>query len=183
MSGALEKWTAAGVVISGLALLAAMAAGGIAYFQFRSGLEQDRIKQTIEFLKLSYADPIGPAQQRIWTALGANRDDLQKQIITNKNTMTSTQRADAFRKVVESLITREKLGNDITQVYSFYNEIAICVKADVCDYASAKTFFENDFDDFTSWFEPYVIDNLRQNSRAYTDSEFYKLLKRIRGSG
>jgi hypothetical protein len=178
----LEVWTAIGVVVNAIAVVAVAAAGLIAYLQYRAGIGQESVKQTVDFLKLTYSEPVGPAQQRIWISLSVKKDEITNQLIKNKETLPPAQRSAAFQAIMASLISGEKLGKDINQVFAFYNQIAICVNSEICDYTSAKIFFHDDMEDFASWFEPYLVDNARQINRTYSESEFYKLLTRMRAS-
>jgi hypothetical protein len=176
----LERWTAIGVVVNAIAVIAVAAAGFIAYLQFRSSVGQESVKRTIEFLMLSYAERVGPAQQRLWSELLASKTEIINQVSSNKASLDPKQRSAAFHELMASFVSAKKLERDINQVYSFYDQIAVCVNAGICDYTSAKVFFQNDMEDFTSWFEPYLEDNAREIGRTYRESNFYKLLTRMR---
>lgn len=174
-----ELWAIIGVLVNGLAVLAAVVAGAIAYRQYTSGISQEKIKQTIEFLKLSYADPIAPAQQRVWRAIGRHQDEVRDAVEHNKYTMKPPQAAEAYEKMLSDIVAKENLRQDIIDSFSFYDQLATCVNSDICDLAAAKVFFGDDLKTFSGWFAPVIDDLERESGRSYQKTEFVKLLARL----
>lgn len=175
----MTKWTAISLVINGLAVLTALAAGAIAYRQYRATAMQESVKQTIEFLKLSYTAPIRPAQDHVWKVIAENQDTVRRMITDNIYQFDPLTRSKKYQEKIQAIVSENNLTGDVVYTFSFFDQLATCVNAEICDLKTTKAFFKSDFKTFADWFQPTVEGLLRANGQGYFDTEFAKLVSHL----
>src|SRR5262249_42455807 len=110
-----DPWARAGVVVNGVAVLAAVAAGTVAYWQYSATVMQESVKQTIEFLKLSYSPPVKPAEDRVWKVIAENSDTVRNLLRENSDKiMDEETRSKKFKEKLDAIVSQNNLDPDLS---------------------------------------------------------------------
>jgi hypothetical protein len=168
--GHMKFWTAAGVIINAIAFFAAAAAAYVAYRQYQTGLDQERIKQTTAFISVLNSDQNRQARQQLFETLYDEMDGLARAVQKNKDSADPEQRSQLFAAMMDDMIKRKNLDDKINLLFGLYNQIGTCVVAEICDLKSATAFFLTDMSDFASWFAPHLSAKQRKFNHSYDQS-------------
>lgn len=131
-------------------LLALLAGGGFAVFQYLEKDKADRVKETLSYLERYNKSPILDARQRLLVAWRAHDAELVSSITK------PTGSADEYRQLVLHVIETEALYLSIIPLVDFYDSLQVCSNAKVCDPATAKQFFLRDARTFYTLHYPLI---------------------------
>ena len=107
------------------------------------------------------------SQIEYWDSQGArdayralNRDvqTFFEPIRSQVETARENQRAaeNLRRETVKAVLKRDGADRDLEDVVYFFSRLSLCVRAELCDHATARVFFEDTLITFLSIFEDYI---------------------------
>ena len=145
-----------------LGFLFAIASALVAYTEYRSSQQQNKIERTLNYYNYFQdiqAHQASVALTQLWdnessgldTALDANKDKSKAKEIYDKFVIDLVQKHDARPKVLLMI--------------TFYNSLATCVTADLCDRLTALRFYGPEAKTFRNNYFAYVEAYKKQNDQ------------------
>lgn len=146
-----------------LLMVGALVGAGWAYFEYLHKEDQRRIEGSLSYVKRFSEGAMLESTKRIGSAWYANREPLQRLQNSSSDATYRRRHHQLVMSVVElhqiadkdGLSTRGVVG-DVDMVVSFFSELLICVKSDLCDAASAHAYFDSYAQRFYCLHEPYL---------------------------
>jgi hypothetical protein len=145
-----------------LGFLFAVASAIVAYTEYRSSQEQNKIERTLTYYNYfqdTQAHAAGLELTQLWdgeagaldTALGAAGKD---------------QAAKVYEDFVVGLVQKHNARPKVLLMISFYNSLATCVTADLCDRLTALRFYGPEAKAFRNNYY-YYVEAYKQQNHAF----------------
>ena len=119
-----------------IGVIALVAGGGFAVYQYLQKENGDRVKETLNFLDRYNKSPFSEARR---TVAGVWERHSDKQNVLLSKSPFSAQEYNDFALDV---IQHEKIGPDILLLIEFFESLEICVRKEICDSQVAMLFFQ-----------------------------------------
>ncbi|SNX59303.1 protein of unknown function [Nitrosomonas ureae] len=96
-------------------------------------------------------------------------------ILSNDNILHNKEKIIAYNKFVIEMVSKESISQEIINILNFYERVAICVEAQLCDKEVIDNFFLNDGRTFFNKFYPYIcaLRNQWQDNKLWFKPETY----------
>lgn len=145
------------VTVIGLA-----SAGVFALYEYSEYKKTERLKNTLEMLKTFNSDRISAAKLRVLNSELKSSDSIRKLLLTKENVDSK------YRSAILERINGDNLGNDISEIINFLENVAMCSKSGICEKESADAFFKNYGRNFFRTYYPYICsERVKWNSNAF----------------
>ena len=150
-----------GSVGAWLGFFFAVASALVAYTEYRTNQQQDKIERTLNYY--SYFQGTNAQQasfelSEIWDRESNALDD------TLGKTPSAADRAKAYDAFVVDLVQKHALRTKVLVMIRFYNSLATCVTADLCDRLTALRFYGPDAKIFRNNYFAYITAYKNQNN-------------------
>ena len=161
---ALNSWL--GVVT----VIAAGAYGLLEYIEHKQGV---RVERSLSYVE-SYRDG-NAANAKL--SLNQLLADKQEELATLLNTgyKKESDLNRAYADLILQITSKPSVQRNLEIVFSFFEEVAICVERELCDHEVIQSFFTNEVRGFFNSFYPYVCSLRKQwkNNTVYLKLEKY----------
>src|SRR6266436_9341702 len=112
---------------------------------------------------MSYTERLGPKNEQLWQTIYSQQDDLINKIQENARKRPAKERSREYATMITKFVDDNKLRNDLITVYGFYEQVATCVNADICDTKATKVIFGGTMRTFAHWFGP-ILEDIERSS-------------------
>lgn len=172
MFNALARWHQPIQSISAIASVLALIGGGIyAIYQYDTKVKEDRVREVFTFL----AKRDQPSLLNARRSVEASFNKAFEQIKVIGNEPKSEDRDKRYCELVRGIIESNSLHGEFESIVEFYDTLDVCITTELCDSATARSFFQQDATRFSHAFFCYVQFR-REDSK---DSEYARGLDRI----
>jgi hypothetical protein len=128
-----------------------------ALVQYIQAQDAARVEQTLNFFKMYNAPPFVAYREKFTKALIKNEDLIEK---------ASTD-IDAFRTLQFQILRKEDIETETLLLFDFFDGVAVCVAAQVCDSDTATKLFRSRAADIYVNFYQYIV--ARRGDQAKRD--------------
>jgi len=146
-----------------LIIAGALVGAGWAYFEYVQKEHQQRIEASLGYVKRFSEGALFESTKRIANAWYGNQQVLSRLQHASSEAAHRQRHRQLVMNVVERVSGTDKDGrptygiaDDVDTVVSFFSELMICIRADLCDRKSAHAYFDNYARRFYCLHEPYL---------------------------
>jgi hypothetical protein len=140
--------------------VAALVLGGsFAIIQYFDKKDDDRVKETLEFLDRYNKKPFWDARESLANAWEKHADE--EKVHLAKST------AAEYNKFLLDVIRGERLEGSIQIVIDFYAALDACVKKGICDEQSATGFFKDEAQAHYQHSYPYIESQRKDSDQSF----------------
>lgn len=127
-------------------IMATLAAGLFALYQYSANSNADRAKETLNFVERFDRDKILDARQKIdFTFYKINEEILKK-----------VEDKQAYSKYINKVIKNKSLSSNLNYIFDFYDQLQACSLSNLCDADIAVRFFGKYAFDIVGTVYPYI---------------------------
>lgn len=138
-----------------LAALAVVVGGLFGVFQFLEHKSAVRVDRTMAFVERYHSDGLLlEARLKISNSMKLHVGEINK--LLTDSTIEPKQLAQKYNTEINRLIESDALSGPLEQILTFYEQIILCRKLELCEPAIAEQFFDTDGRAFIRTFYPYV---------------------------
>jgi hypothetical protein len=141
------------VLVPWLTLLGVVFGGGLTLNEYRARQQEKRIEITFQFLERFTTAPISDAHSSIRAAWESEGDSLLD--IFTRADLDQDQMIVAFSQGVRAMVGDKQLGAKIDEMLAFFEQLAVCVKHNLCDSPTAQELFQGPAREFFNQFYPH----------------------------
>lgn len=146
-----------------LLIVGSVVGAGWAYFEYLNKEEQRRIEGSLVYVKRFSEGSLLESTKRIGHAWYANREALLRLKDSSSEAAYQQRHRQLVMSVIERFPVPDKDGTpahgvvgDVDAVVSFFSELVICMKANLCDAKSAHAYFDSYAQRFYCLHQPYL---------------------------
>jgi hypothetical protein len=103
-----------------------------ALIQYWQAQDASRVEQTLNFYKLYNAKPFTDYREKMTDELVKHKDDLNRAALSEASLL----------KVQSDLIKNDNVATELLLLFDFFDGVAVCVTAKVCDDETAVKLFK-----------------------------------------
>ncbi|EHP94683.1 hypothetical protein [Methylorubrum extorquens] len=152
--------------------------GGWAVHEYLDKKQDARVAESIGYVRRFSAEPLLGAQSRIGQAWYAARSQLHA--LTATPTASQEEFTRRKRQLVMSVVETSSIApnasknrgivSDVDLIVSFFDELRICVKSQLCDDQTARNFFTPYAERFFCLHAPFIDWKSKNYSAGYAEA-------------
>jgi len=149
------KMQLAEIIGTWVAAVAVVVGGIFGIFQFLEHKSALRVDRTMAFVERYHANNLlVEARLKVTDVMSRRVEDINK-VIENPD-MAPDDLAKSFNAEVVKIVKEESLSGPLEQLFTFYEQILMCRKMELCEAEVAENFFDSDGQAFLLTFYPYI---------------------------
>jgi hypothetical protein len=138
-----------------VAALAVVIGGLFGIYQYLEHKSDVRVDRSMAFVERYHGDgKLVEARLKIIDSM-TNRAQQLVQVLQDPE-LSQEALPSTYNKLILDFINEDKLAGPLEQIFTFYEQIVLCRKMELCDELVAEQFFDTDAEGFISTYYPYV---------------------------
>ncbi len=149
------KMQLAEIIGTWVAAVAVVVGGIFGMFQFLEHKSALRVDRTMAFVERYHANNLlVEARLKVTDVMSRRVEDINN-VIKNSD-IAPDELARKFNAEVVKIVKEESLSGPLEQLFTFYEQILMCRKMELCEAEVAENFFDSDGEAFLLTFYPYI---------------------------
>ena len=164
IADALKSW---------LGVVAIICAGAYSLVEYIEHKKAVKVERSLSYVEDYRGGDAADAKLSLNQVLADNQDALQ-QVLSDKYDNEETLNR-AYNKLILKMTSKPSIQRNLEIVFSFFEEVTICVEKELCDKEVVQLFFNNDAKSLFNSFYPYVCSLRHQwkNDTVYLKLEHF----------
>jgi hypothetical protein len=149
------KLQLAEIIGTWVAAVAVVVGGIFGMFQFLEHKSALRVDRTMAFVERYHANGLlVEARLKVTDVISRRVEDINK--VLKEPNVQPDKLASLYNAQVVKIVKEESLSGPLEQLFTFYEQILMCRKLELCDTEVAENFFDADGLAYIRTFYPYI---------------------------
>jgi hypothetical protein len=149
------KMQLAEIIGTWVAAIAVVIGGIFGMFQFLEHKSALRVDRTMAFVERYHTTSLlVEARLRVTDVMSRRVEDINE--VLKKPDIATDDLSKMYNAEVVKIVREESLSGPLEQLFTFYEQILMCRKMELCEAEVAENFFDADGEAFLLTFYPYI---------------------------
>lgn len=158
---------------SWLGVIAVLLGGCYSVFEYIEHKQKVKVQRSLSYVALYRGGKTAEAKLSLNQILIDQHIAFNK--VLNKTYSDNTSLSNAYTQLILKITKESSVQRNIEILFSFFEEVAICVERGLCDAEIINSFFTNDAKSLFNSYYPYICSLRKQwkNNTVYLKTEMF----------